>query len=101
MMRAALLAFDELVALDADQRAQRLAHLSTTDPELYQIVEQLLAADQQADQRLAGLESSLRSFVNNNSDPLQLVGRTIAHFHIIGPLAAGGMGIVYRAEDTH
>jgi serine/threonine-protein kinase len=87
----------------AREPAAREAYLDAQcadDPELRREVASLLAAHERpgAVDRLAADLAPLAARVRDSAAPL--AGRAVGPYRIVGPLAGGGMGVVYEAVDA-
>jgi len=100
--------FDELVDLDAEPLRARLLLVGRDDAVLHDAVERLLKADARSEEALHeyrfGASDAAPTHTEpepsaTSHDPLGIVGRVVSHFRITGFVAAGGMGVVYAAED--
>jgi eukaryotic-like serine/threonine-protein kinase len=87
--------FHRAVECDPEEQAQLLEDAASNDPELRREVESLLSYRNRAG---AHLLATVQLGVQSAAFPL--VGELIAQYRILTGIGAGGMGVVYKAEDT-
>ena len=88
--------FSEAIALAPTERAAYLAGAVGNDPSLDARVRALIESHE-TEGPLDGLRERVLGALRPVTD---LVGQTLLHYRVVERLESGGMGVVYRAEDT-
>ena len=92
--------FHEALELKLPERADFIARLRNSNPDLGAAVDSLIAAHESPDNLVdaPAVEAAAEMIVDPT--PALTAGQVVGHYQIIKPLGRGGMGEVYLAKDT-
>jgi serine/threonine protein kinase len=91
--------FHEALELKPQDRADFMARVRDSNPELVAAVESLIAAHDRSDGFIDSPAYEAEAESIANAQPALVVGQVVGHYRILAAIGKGGMGEVYLASD--